>query len=426
MITDLITLFILLIFIGFGFSRPYIALCGVVWVDVYKPQSTSYSFMSDKPLSLILTVFFLTTLIINRKSITVPKVFLYHFLMLFFIVWISLTTVYSEFPEIAWIKYDIAYKTLLLAYFIPFALNTRKSIEAFIWISIVSFGTFIFFAGVKTLMGGGGYGVDLVGSGGFMWSEGSTLANQAIALLPIFWFAAKFSLLGMSNYKYYLIAIGYGVCSLLTLVGTQARSGLVCLFVYIVLLIKQSKKKFSAVVVVCMIPLIIMPMAPDSFFERMNTMSSEDAVSSDTSALGRLVVWRWTIDYVADRPFMGGGFYAYRANAGQLRKYSKSSETEITTPHPKAFHSIIFEVLGGHGYVGLFLFLSIICHSFILNLSTMSNKAEDNVSWKKQLARGLNMSLLIYCAGGLFVGIAFYPWIYYIYGVSIALKACKV
>jgi hypothetical protein len=56
----------------------------------------------------------------------------------------------------------------------------------------------------------------------------------------------------------------------------------------------------------------------------------------------------------------------------------------------------------------------------------MSNKAEDNVSWKKQLARGLNMSLLIYCAGGLFVGIAFYPWIYYIYGVSIALKACKV
>jgi len=424
MITDLLALFVLIVFIGYGFKRPYIALCGVVWIDLYKPQSTSYSFLAGKPLSLIFTIFFLALLIFNHKSVKPPKIFAYHFFMLFFIFWITMTTVYSEFPTIAWLKHDIAYKTLLIAYFIPFVLVDRRSIEAFIWISIVSFGTYAFFAGVKTLFGGGGYGLDLVGQG-FMWSEGSTLANQVISMLPVFWFAAKFSLLGVSNYKYYLVNIGFSICAILTLIGTQARSGIVCLLVYIILLIKQSKKKFSALAVACIIPLIIIPLAPESFFDRMNSFSSEEAVSEDTSALGRLVVWRWTLDYVAERPFMGGGFYAYKANAGKLSKYSKDSEVAITTPHPKAFHSIFFEVLGGHGYVGLIIFLLIIGHSYLLNYSTHSKAILNEIVWKQELAKALNMSLLIYCAGGLFVGIAFYPWLYYIYGLSIALNVVE-
>ena len=69
MITDIFYSFIIITFIVFGFSRPYVALAAVLWIDTVKPQNTSFSFLSGKPLSLILTAFFLLTLLVNTKKL---------------------------------------------------------------------------------------------------------------------------------------------------------------------------------------------------------------------------------------------------------------------------------------------------------------------------------------------------------------------
>ena len=57
---------------------------------------------------------------------------------------------------------------------------------------------------------------------------------------------------------------------------------------------------------------------------------------------------------------MGGGFYAYLDNKEQLHRYTKGEEKFESNPSGKAFHSIIFEVLGEHGYVGLGIFLAML------------------------------------------------------------------
>lgn len=426
MLSDLLNLFIILFFVFYGIKRPVVALCGVLWVDVYKPQSTSYSFLNGLPLSMIMSLFFFMVFFLSIKKIKVPKSPVYHFFVISFMVWITITSVYSQFPTIAWMKHDIAFKTILFAYFIPFVLVDKKAIETFLWIIIPSFGAFVFMAGTKTFMGGGGYGIALAGDGGFMWAEGSTLATQAVSLLPIFWYSMKNTELVLRYPYMKYILWGYSFCALLTLIGTQARTGIVCIAVLLFLIVMKTKQKVKNLLLLSIIPLIILPFAGSDYFERMDTISSSEAAANDASAQGRVVVWRWTLDYVAEKPFMGGGFYAYRANAGQLDAYSDSNEVTISTPHPKAFHSIIFEVLGGHGYVGLFLFLGIITHLLFINNSPKKQNPEsrgDKTNWQFTLAKTINVSILVYCAGGLFIGVAFYPWLYYMYGLKVALTA---
>ena len=274
MISDLFAIGLFLLFVIFGLSRPSIALCGVVWVDNFRPQEMSVSFLQGKPMSAFMTVFFLMTLVINAKKLNVPKSFGYHFMVLFFLFWITLTTFFSEYPELAWFKHDSAFKTILAAYFIPFVLTNRKQVEAFIWLCIVAFGTLSFFGGVKTLLGGGGYGTNLIGTfGGSFWSEGSTLATMCVALIPICLLGVR-TLLAQQVKLMYLTSYGYAFASLLTVIGTQARAGLVCLAMYALLLFKATNSKAKAVLLAAVVGLAITPFIPDSWYERMETIGS--------------------------------------------------------------------------------------------------------------------------------------------------------
>jgi probable O-glycosylation ligase (exosortase A-associated) len=422
MITDLFFSFIIILFIIFGFSRPHVALVAVIWIDIVKPQNTSFSFLSGTPLSFILTLFFFISFVINIKKIKAPKSVLYHFLMIGFMIWITISSYLGEYQALLWVKYDIAIKTIFFAYFIPYVIYKRSQIEMFLLICVASFGLFVMMAGVKTVLGGGGYGVALVGGNSFLYSEGSTLSTLAVCLIPLFYFLSSKSKLAASNNIFKYLLFGYSLCSILTVIGTQARTGLIALAVYAILLLYRSKLSFRSIVLVSFIPMLVYAFAPQEWFERMSTI--EQSTTSEKSAVGRLVVWRWTIDYAAENPFFGGGFYAHLANAGQLQQYQKGNEDIINQKGGKAFHNILFEVLGETGFGGLFIFLGIIMHSLLVNRLIYKNSKKD--IWKNNLSIALNHSMLIYCAGGMFIGVAFYPWLYYLYAASISSMAIEL
>ncbi len=418
MLTDLFLSLILLGFVIFGFSRPHIALCSAVWVNIVKPQSTSFSFLAGQQLSLLFTLFFFMVFALQFKKIRFPKNGTYHFLMLMFMMWVTVATILAEFQLVAWLKYDFTIKTLIFAYFVPFALTTKKHVEFFIVVCASALSYFIFMGGVKSLLGGGGYGVSLIGLGGFIYAEGSTLSALSISLIPIFLYIRKHTELvkqiPILGYLFLFLVL----CALAVLIGTQARTGLVALAVFLIIQFFQSKKKFKYFLVIGIVGTAFMFIATDTWFQRMGTIGG--VKTDEKSAIGRLVVWRWTIDYVKDRPFFGGGFYAYNANAGQLHKYQKGQEIEINQQGGKAFHNIYFEVLGETGYGGLFLFLGIIIHG--LSLLRSKNMLDDTEPLYSDGNRAIRASLIIYIAGGMFIGVAFYPWLYYLYGVAIAIN----
>jgi probable O-glycosylation ligase (exosortase A-associated) len=211
---------------------------------------------------------------------------------------------------------------------------------------------------------------------------------------------------------------------LLIPVGTQARTGLICIAALAFLLLRETRRRLVYVTALAAALLIALPLLPQSYTDRMTTISNYQA---DSSASTRLAVWEWTWEYAQQHPF-GGGFDAYRQN--RLRVEIVETETTGTVEvvnartsldAARAYHSGYFEMLGEQGFPGLALFLLIhgigLVRMEILRRRYRRATGED--SWISPLATALQNAQIIYLVGCLFVGIAWQPFIYMLVAVQI-------
>ena len=90
----------------------------------------------------------------------------------------------------------------------------------------------------------------------------------------------------------------------------------------------------------------------------------------------------------------------------------------------RAFHSIYFEVLGEHGWIGLAIFFAIFA-VFFLDMRRIRRQVRDrpDLEWLGDLARALSHGVLIFMAGAAFIGIAFYPLQYYLFALAVSASA---
>jgi probable O-glycosylation ligase (exosortase A-associated) len=178
----------------------------------------------------------------------------------------------------------------------------------------------------------------------------------------------------------------------------------------------KSKRKILFGLLCVAIGAIIIYAAPDSWTERMSTISANP---QDPSAQTRLLVWEWTYNYVLAHP-LGGGFDMYKINvlvhpfgAGGSRLIERS----------RAFHSIYFEVLGEHGWIGLGLYLGIIFCAFrSLRYAARHARGQPNLLWVADMSSALQCSLLVFLFCGAFIGVAFQPFSYDLFAVAFSLR----
>jgi probable O-glycosylation ligase (exosortase A-associated) len=211
---------------------------------------------------------------------------------------------------------------------------------------------------------------------------------------------------------------------LLLPVGTQARTGLVCIAVLAVLSLRAVRHRMLYVGGAALLALVAVPFLPDSYTSRMETIRDHRA---DQSASTRVAVWAWTWDYAKDNPF-GGGFEAYRQNEVRVEKAASDGGAAAapTTYEEKsrAYHSSYFEMLGEQGYPGLALFLALHI-SGLIGMERLRRRyaktRRGEEQWIAPLATALQHGHVIYLVGSLFVGIAFQPFIYMMIALQIGL-----
>ena len=413
--------FVLLLFQG-G-SAPFIAALAYVWVDIVKPQELAYSIINGKPLALIAGVCTIVFYFLNdRKS--PPKFTFVLFLLCVFAGWITLTTAIADpgLQAFSWGKWDWAFKVLIFTIFMPYVFRSRVQIESFILVLILSIATLFFSAGVKTLLGSGGYGVlAVMGASNTGLAEGSTLAAVCIMLIPLIHFAYNDSIIFPQNKYLKIFALGLLVTAIATVIGTAARTGVIAGGVLIFRYVIRSKRKFlwlSSMAVVVGV-LLLADVFSSVWGSRMSTINSYD---QDSSALGRIAVWKWTLGFVADHP-LGGGFDAFRLNG-----IAAVSEHGISYYQPgrmdgKAFHNIYFEVLGEQGIPGLIIYILIIALVLVKLHHVYKKFGNDSeLKWASNLAKSLTDAIIVFLAAGMFIGIAYQPYIFYVIAISIALE----
>jgi probable O-glycosylation ligase (exosortase A-associated) len=421
-ITDLFWILILGVFSFFGLKRPYIAYCCVIFVDLLRVQNLSFSILANKPLSLIVTLVFFISLIMNFKKCALPQKKSISLFILTFMVWITITTFYAEFQFLAWYKYDYSIKTIFFALFAPFVINSKVKFQLFL-MTIVSASSYYFIVGgMTTVFEPTYYGGTLIrtNAGDTLMTESSTLSMTAAMLIPVLYYLYKHSIFTEKNKLFKPLLILILFASLMTIIGTHARTGIIGLAILFILVALTTKYKVRIMVLCTCIILMVMMFATNAWLDRIGGITSSN---KESSAFGRIVVWKWTLDYVKYRPILGGGFMAYKANSGVLHLYVNSDiEIDLRSHSGKAFHNIYFEVLGEHGYPGLIIFCLIIFSSLKLNRKTSKTSTEP---WIKDAAVANNICLLIYCGCGMFIGVAFSPWLYLFAGMAVGLNNCE-
>jgi len=416
--SDLFLLIVIIAFVFVGLKHPYIAFSGYIWVDMLSPQSLTYGFLVGKPLALIIGVTCIVSVFFNVNQLSKLHKSNIAILLLLWVVWVTLTTVSALFPEAAWFKWDSVFKTIFMSILLCFVISSKEQLEHCLIIFTVSIGYYIIVAGLKTIGGNGGYGRILVSTGtNSGLAESSTLAMVAVMVIPLILYLKDHSVILKPLLKYKYVSYLAILLSIAAVIGTGARTGLVALaaFTGIYWLKSQHKVKLFFGIVVC-ISIAFVFFVNDDWSSRMQTMNN---ASEDSSAQGRMLVWQWTWDFVKTHP-LGGGFGAFRANAGLWQLYA---DIPIAGEKFKAFHSIYFETLGEHGHIGLIIYLSLIFLSWISNKKLSKEaKVEKIPAWVGSLAYALNNSIIIFCVAGAFIGVASQPVIYYLIVFSIVLQ----
>ncbi len=410
-----------------GFRRPFVWVLAYLYIDILSPQKISYHLLASLPISLIAFVLAFGGWALVDEKID-SRFTLRQGLIAVLLVYCGMTTLSADFPVQAAAKWSWVWKALVFAVFLPLTLRTRLRIEAAALVMVLSVGAIIIDGGIKTVGGGGGYGeLHLFINDNTGLYEGSIISTVAIAVIPLILWLMNHGTIFPPDWRVKLFGLALMFSCALMPVGTQARTGLLCLALLAVLALRNVKRRVLYIGIMAVLALIAIPLLPASYTQRMSTIQNHEA---DESAATRVAVWGWTLDYVKDHP-LGGGFEAYRSNHVHVQLKGQSAdgnnvsvETRDAYDKARAYHSSYFEMLGEQGWPGLFLWLWLML-SGLWQMERIryrwKKRTGPGETWQAPLAGALQQSLIVYMAGSLFVGIAFQPFCYMLIGLQCGL-----
>ncbi|MEY3121443.1 MAG: hypothetical protein RI993_268 [Pseudomonadota bacterium] len=383
------------------FTRPHLGIFLWSWIGYMAPHRLGWGFAFYFPFAQIIGIVTLLSIIFSREKL--------HFFwapmmgwLLFFNVWMLITTIFSLQPEDSWTQLEKVIKIQLVIFLSFWIINDFKKIHTLVWVIVVSIGFYGVKGGVFTLIGGGGTHV-LGPRGGFI--AGNTEIGLALVMvLPLVWYLYL-------NTRQLWIRIGLLASMFLIpagILGTQSRGALLAIVACVFFLwLKSSKKGLLIIAIIAAAPFLYSFM-PQSWHDRMSTIQTYE---EDASAQGRLQAWEFAYHLAVARP-LGGGFESFHAD--NYERFTPGLVAAGTGKYHDV-HSIYFEVLGEHGFIGLGIFLTLFFLAWresnkIIALTKYS--AENK--WAHDLASMLQVSIVGYMVGGAFLGLAYFDLPYHL------------
>jgi probable O-glycosylation ligase (exosortase A-associated) len=135
---------------------------------------------------------------------------------------------------------------------------------------------------------------------------------------------------------------------------------------------------------------------PQAYYDRLATMNSLD---TDGSFQGRLQAWHVAWEVAKNHFPFGAGFYG----ATMPDVFGKYFAGEY-----HAAHSIYFQILGDHGFIGLAIYLAVLLMGFVnAQRIRRATRNQPEFRWMYDLATMIQLSLVAFCVGGAGLSMAY-------------------
>jgi probable O-glycosylation ligase (exosortase A-associated) len=130
--------------------------------------------------------------------------------------------------------------------------------------------------------------------------------------------------------------------------------------------------------------------------------------------MGRINAWHMAFNLAADRPLVGGGYEIY--NRISFARWA---------PDPDdlhAAHSIYFQALGEHGFVGLGLYLWLAFATWRKGSWVIRQaRGRPEFKWAADLATMIQVSMIGFATGGAFLSLLYYDVPYYLMAAMVVV-----
>lgn len=391
----------------FIFRRPFLGVLMWTWIGIMNPHRLTYGFAQELPIAMVVGLITIIAFLGTRENKRLPMNAT-TILLLLWIFWMTVTTIFSLVPDGAWLQWQKVMKIQLMTVLTLILLKGQRRINMLVWVATLSIIFFGVKGGLFTVLNGGQFMV-LGPSGSFI--EGNTEVSLAIVMmLPLLYYMR--SQVSLEQKRLRLVLLGCMVLSAFAIVGSYSRGALLAgLAMAAFLWLKGENKLKVGVILLLFVPFLLIFM-PDKWSNKMNTIQTYE---QDESAMGRINAWYFAANLAADYPVTGGGFDSFQP--GLFMKYA---------PNPEDFHdahSIYFKALGEQGYVGLLLFCSLwICMWRDASWVIKESQKNAKMSWASNLARMIQVCLIGYLVGGAFLGLTYFDVPYLLLIIVVALR----
>lgn len=387
---------------------PFVGFLMWEWVAFMNPHREAFGFASSFSFNFYIAIVTIAAWVFSLEPKTLPSQIM-PALMIAFAILVSATTFFAIEHAPAYDLWSTHIKTLALALVVMVMVNSKLRVQAFLWIAAISIGYYAV-KGAGFVLLTGSVGSRVFGPDNSMIADNNNLGLAMVMILPVINYLR---LTSANNY----VRLGCWLALLLSIVaivGTYSRGGFVGLIIVGFAFFLLSKHKFVSLIATVIIGVVILYAAPKDWQERMGTIQSYER---DGSAQGRVEAWQTSWNLAVDRPLVGGGFAAIEQKSVSS-KYRPGSYARA-----RAAHSIYFQVLGDHGFIGLFLYLAIVlvATANLFRIQALTRGHED-LEWAHVLSRMLLISYAGFLMAGSFLSMAYYDVFLCMVALSVSLR----
>ena len=374
---------------------PWIGVLAWTVLSIMNPHRLSWVLYS-MPVAATVAGATVLGLVLNRKqwkfTCTAPTL-----VFMLLMLWFCITYPFSFNPAGSYYQWTKVMKIDVMILISIGLIQTKRQIIALLWALVISLGVYGVKGGIFTLATGGNYHV--WGPEGTYIEGNNELALALIMVIPLMQVLRYAS----SNPWVRRGLLAAMILTAIASVGSQSRGALIALGSMAAVMWWRDKNRLISGAAIVGLALLVVGFLPDSWFQRMNTIGEYQA---DESAMGRINAW-WMAWNLARANFFGGGFDIYTPQV--FSRYAPVPEDL------HAAHSIYFQILGEHGFVGLALFVTLWLLVWRLaGRLRVSARGRAETQWVADIGAMCQVSLAAYGVGGVFLSLAYFDLPYYL------------
>lgn len=408
---DILLLTILIGLLPFVFMRPWTGILVWSWIGYMNPHKLGWGFTHGLPVAMVFGGLTIVMMMLSndRKSVPITRETI---LLIILVVFFTLGCTVAWAPEQAWDEWNKVMKILLFTFVTMMLIYGVDRIRALLVVISLSLGFYGVKGGIFSLMTGGQYRV---------WGPADSFigGNTSLGLALLMVLPLMITVSRLTRNKW-LRRAGYAASflTILAIIFTYSRGALVGLAAILPLIFLKSKKKVLLLLLIVPLAWIGPSLLPDKLIHRADTIQT---YQEDNSAMQRIQAWGVAWNVALSNPVLGAGFGFSAVEPSKWLKYAMflgSWDNKSRTAH-----SIYFQMLGEHGFVGLILFCLLLVFTYrkLSNVRKIVRSSGDHAELG-EFAAAIQIGLVAYMISGAFLSLAYFDLFYAFVALAVILS----